>query len=156
MGAVINTTNFTQDEYDGYLDATRSLVSLFIDADELPNNKIDSLVYMQLIEDRLIADHNDVVYESPGVIVTDVAKRNNMLRYIIYSTAIMLLYKVAQIIREQEEAEQVQYAEFSFDVVLEALEDELNLIAVVLDIMPAEAIVTEDVLVLLTAERLDW
>ena len=155
MGAVINTTNFPN-EYDEYLDAVRSLVSLFIDAEELPNSKIDSIVFMQLVEDRLIADHNDLVYDSPGVLNTDTVVLKNVIRYIIYSTAIMLLYKVAQITREQEESEQVQFAELEFDVVLEALEDELNLIAVVLDIMPAESIVTEDVLVLLTAERLDW
>ena len=158
MGSIINTTNFTQDQYDSYLDSTRALVDLFIDEDELPNEMIDNLVYMHVYEDNLMSNYGSLVYPTPGVINPDVNVLRDILRYIIYGTAIQLLYKIPQVSRETEEGESMQYTEIDFDKTLDSLRSVFNAAAVKLGIVESEDTTSTntDPLVRSTPSMIEW
>lgn len=103
-------------DYELNLNNIRYLLDPSVDSKDFPDNIIDSIVYMQLVEDRLLAlipDADDIQH----------IDRPYILRYVFYGTALLLLPKFAQIIQEQEYGEVTRYATVAIDEIRKILTD---------------------------------
>ena len=92
MGRVILTAD---SNYNTYMDNICKLVDANADTDVIPTTMIDSIPYMQAIEDELLE-------EMPDATNQEHSKRNSILRYIMYGTAELLVYKFPPIARESD------------------------------------------------------
>jgi len=92
MGRIILSSD---DNYQTYMDGIRNLVDPSADEEMIPNTLIDSIVYLHAVEDELLDELSDAADPNH-------AKRNDILRYVMFGTAIGLLYKFPQILRSQE------------------------------------------------------
>ena len=119
MGTIILNSDAN---YNSYMDQTLSLVDLYIDAEDISYATIDSLVYLQAAEDELLEHIPDADDQSH-------ADRNNILRFVMNSTARKIIVRHSQVTREQEVQEAVQTQPFDLDKVLETIDDELKRLA---------------------------
>ena len=126
MGTIIVSTD---PNYESYMDGIRHLVDPSVDADVIPNSLIDSIVYLEAVEAKLLvmlADAADASHEH----------RQDILRYVMFGTAIMLLYKFPQIIREDILQSSLQYQQIDFKANIAFLREEMNAIVPTLGIAP--------------------
>ena len=104
MGRIILSSD---ENYQTYLDAIRNLVDPSADEEMIPNSLIDSIVYLHAVEDEVLDEVSDAA--DP-----DHSKRQDILRYVMFGTAIPLLYKFPQILRSQEVQTSTQIQEIDF------------------------------------------
>ena len=133
MGIIITSDDTT---YQSYMNSIRSRVG--VDALALSNEDIDSVTFLQSIEDDFIETLGADFYDN----AMDVTKRRIKL-YLSLKTAakIMTLPEYAPIIREAEFGESVSYAEQDLQERLNLLLSEINELA--LKISPELAGVTD-------------
>ena len=79
---------------------------LDVDSDDLPDSKIDSILFLQGIEDDFIDATSETFYEE-----SDASKKRKIIRYLMLKTLIKLVPDYPPIIQEAEFQEGVRYAE---------------------------------------------
>ena len=130
MGKIILSTNPL---YSDYLEAARQRVGK--GSDLLPDSVIDSISYLQLVEDQLILlcpdlftitrDENGLV---TSAVVVDMNKASAIYNYILLRTTAKLLLNptYAPVVRVAEFGESVQYAETELENRLELINNEID------------------------------
>ena len=130
MGKIILETNPL---YSDYLEVARQRVGK--GSDLLPNEVIDSISYLQLVEDQIIAlcpylftftrDDNDMILTAVPV---DMNKASMIYNYILLRTTAKLLLNptYAPVVRVAEFGESVQYAETELENRLELINNEID------------------------------
>ena len=131
MGRIISSTILTTTVYENYLNSIRYLIDPSLTIEDLPNEVIDSLAYLEYVEDVLIKDLTGFDPNNPDAY----SGIDNVRKLIIYRTALELLYKFPQILQETELQESVRYAEIDFDMQEKNLLKRLNPIEEDLDII---------------------
>lgn len=143
MGHLISSENT---EHQQYFDSIRLLVDPLLEEETLPNSFIDTIAYLQSVEDELI----DLL---PTVTDADFANIEDARKYIVFKTAIELMYKFRQVIQEAELQHITRYAEIDFKEPIDRLNRRVNRLETKLGI-GASPSATFDVGVLTTASRL--
>ncbi len=128
MGKIIieGTTN-----YDAYIEVARQRVGK--GEDILPREVIDSISYLQLVEDQLIALCPDL-FEGPdddgnySISSDHIGKASIIYNYILLRTSAKLLSNptYAPVVRVAEFGESVQYAETELENRLELINNEID------------------------------
>ena len=116
MSQIISSSN-TEDEK--YFDSIRYLIDPQLEDDILSNTIIDSIAYLQYVEDELIR-------LIPTVLDDDYSNLETAKKYIVYKTALELIYKFPQILQEAELQEIVRYAEIDFESIEKNLMKRVN------------------------------
>ena len=101
MGLIVQSTD---DDYAELIQAVRD--KLGIDANDLPDSVIDSILYLEDAEDYFICALGEDFYKNAD----EIAKRR-IKRYLVLKTAINVREDYPDIVRESEFGESVQYAE---------------------------------------------
>lgn len=134
MSQLIDSSN---DDHNSYFDSIRYLLDPSLTGDELSNSVIDSLAYLVAIEDELI----ELI---PTVLDEDYEHTETARKYLVYSTALELLYKYDQIIQESDIQESTRYAERDRESEIARLKARLNKVSKILGI--STDAVTESIL----------
>ena len=124
MGQIILPSD---SNYDTYMDSVRSLMSPRITEFDFTNEQIDSLVYMQSIENELLSHISDAANQNH-------AKRTTIVEYVLTRTARKGLIFFGRASQEAayDESVRIDYNSFEktlaeLDLVLERLEDILGI-----------------------------
>lgn len=125
MGSIIQSLS---QDYQAYMNAARDRVG--VDAEKLPNEKIDSISYLQSVEDSFIELLGADYYDN-----ADAVTQRRIKLYLVLKTSVLLLPspECAPIVREAEFGESVQYVEQDLQTRIDLINREISDLAAKID-----------------------
>ena len=111
MGHHISSSNT---EHAKYFNAMRYLVDPALTEDDMSNDVIDSIGYLQAVEDELMGILPEAFEQGYEAVET-------VRKYLVFQTAIEICHNFSQILQESESGETTRYAEIDFKGVIKRL-----------------------------------